>query len=114
MFLGLGLGLEYPSIIRSHIIRKPAFCIWENKGADELCGNSIVDQRLCFRYTVQIPLISKSKISSPLLLLFGLVLVGTPKTGFLMTALTKYSTYSSYCFLPGEYSDQPFTLSQGI
>ena len=36
----------------SHITRKPAFCICENKGADQLCSNCIADQRLCFRYLV--------------------------------------------------------------
>ena len=35
----------------SHIImRKSAFCICENKGADQLHGNRTADQRLCFRY----------------------------------------------------------------
>ena len=29
---------------------KPAFCIWENKDADQLRGNREADQRLCFRY----------------------------------------------------------------
>ena len=34
-------------------MRKPAFCICENKGADQLrgYGNREADQRLCFRYT---------------------------------------------------------------
>ena len=32
-------------------MRKPAFCIYENKAADQLCGNRTADQRLCFRYT---------------------------------------------------------------
>ena len=32
-------------------MRKPDFCICENKGADQLCGNRKTDQRLCFRYT---------------------------------------------------------------
>ena len=31
-------------------MRKPAFCICENKDADQLCGNHTADQRLCFRY----------------------------------------------------------------
>ena len=30
---------------------KPTICIGENKGADQLCGNSEADQRLCFRYS---------------------------------------------------------------
>ena len=32
----------------SHIMRKPAFCIYENKDADQLHGNHVADQRLCF------------------------------------------------------------------
>ena len=31
-------------------MRKPDFCICENKDADQLRGNSKADQRLCFRY----------------------------------------------------------------
>ena len=34
----------------SHVVRKPAFCICENKDADQLRGNPEADQRLCFRY----------------------------------------------------------------
>ena len=46
-------------------MRKPAFCICENKDADQLRGNRKADQRLCFRYTDStIPLLSKSEISS--------------------------------------------------
>ena len=48
----------------SLVMRKPAFCICENKDADQL-GNREADQRLCFRYIDStIPLVSKSKISS--------------------------------------------------
>ena len=32
-------------------MRKPTFCICENKDADQLRGNREADQRLCFRYT---------------------------------------------------------------
>ena len=39
------------NIHTSHIVRKPAFCICENKDADQLRGNREADQRLCFRYT---------------------------------------------------------------
>ena len=47
------------------VIRKPDFCICENKGADQLCSNCTADQRLCFRYTDSpIPLLAKSEISS--------------------------------------------------
>ena len=46
-------------------MRKPAFCICENKDADQLCGNREADQRLCVRYMDStIPLLSKSEISS--------------------------------------------------
>ena len=44
-------------------MRKPEFCICENKDADQLCGNREADQRLCFRYMDStIPLLSKSEI----------------------------------------------------
>ena len=49
----------------SRIVRKPDFCLGENKGADQLRGNREADQRLCFRYTDStIPLLLKSEISS--------------------------------------------------
>ena len=48
----------------SLVMRKPDFCICENKDADQLRGNREADQRLCFRYTDStIPLLSKCKIS---------------------------------------------------
>ena len=46
-------------------MRKPDFCICENKDADQLRGNRVADQRLCFRYMDStIPLLPKSEISS--------------------------------------------------
>ena len=49
----------------SRVVRKPTFCICENKDADQLRGNREADQRLCFRYIDStIPLLSKSEISS--------------------------------------------------
>ena len=49
----------------SRVMRKPTFCICENKGADQLRGNREADQCLCFRYIDStISLLSKSKISS--------------------------------------------------
>ena len=45
-------------------MRKPAFCLCENKGADQLRGNRKVDQRLCFRYIDStITVLSKSEIA---------------------------------------------------
>ena len=72
-------------------MRKPTFCICENKDADQLRGNREADQRLCFRYTdTTIPLLSKSEISS----LYPSSMPGmcqtwweTPTTGFLTTRL---------------------------
>ena len=49
----------------SRDVRKPDFCICENKDADQLRGNREADQRLCFRYTDStIPLLPKYEISS--------------------------------------------------
>ena len=49
----------------SRVVRKPAFCICENKDADQLRGNREADQRLCLRYTGStIPLLPKFEISS--------------------------------------------------
>ena len=59
--------LTFPSYVyyTSRIVRKPAFCLGENKGADQLRGNREADQRLCFRYTDStISLLLKSEISS--------------------------------------------------
>ena len=49
----------------NRVVRKPDFCICENKDADQLRGNREADQRLCFRYTDStIPLLPKSEILS--------------------------------------------------
>ena len=49
----------------SHIMRKPHFCICENKGPDQLCRNRTADQGLYFHYKDStIPLSSKFRISS--------------------------------------------------
>ena len=44
-------------------MRKPDFCICENKYADQLRGDREADQRLCFRYKAStIPLLPKNEI----------------------------------------------------
>ena len=49
----------------SRVVKKPVFCICENKDADQLRGNREADKRLCFRHMDSaISLLSKSKISS--------------------------------------------------
>ena len=78
----------------SRVVRKPAFCICENKDADQLRGNREADQRLSFRYTDSvIPLLPKYEISSLLLSSVaaqpGLCRTWSEirKTGFLTTRL---------------------------
>ena len=47
----------------SRVVRKPAFCICENKDADQLRGNPEADQHLCLCYIDStIPLLPKYKI----------------------------------------------------
>ena len=81
-------------------MRKPVFCICENKDTDQLRGNREADQRLCFRYTDStIPLRSKSEISSLYLSSVALqpglcrTWSKTRKTDFLTTRL-KYKAYA--------------------
>ena len=84
-------------------MRKPVFCICENKDADQLRGNREADQRLCFRYTDStISLLLKYKISS--LQQFSVAvqpgLYGTwsetPKTGFLGTRPLLFTIAQKY------------------
>ena len=70
-------------------MRKPAFCICENKGADQLRGNREADQRLCFRHIDStIALLCKSEIFKPLAIVCGCAarfvsdLVGNPEDRF--------------------------------
>ena len=78
----------------SRIVRKPEFCLCENKGADQLRSNCEADQRLCFSYTDStISLLLKSEISSfyPAFMTAQVGLCQTwseaPKTGFLASRL---------------------------
>ena len=84
----------------SLVMRKPAFCICENKDADQLRSSCAADQRLCFPYTDSIiPLLPKFEISSlyPSSVTSQPGLCGTwsetPKTGFLTTRLMLSSPY---------------------
>ena len=53
------------TIYLSRVMRKPDFCICENKDGDQLRGNREPDQRLGFRYTDStITHLPKSEISS--------------------------------------------------
>ena len=75
-------------------MRKPAFCICENKDTDQLHGNREADQRLCLRYLDStISVLPKSEISS--LYLYSVIVQPglcwtwskIPKTGFLTLRL---------------------------
>ena len=75
-------------------MRKPAVCIRENRGADQLCGNCTADQRLCFHYIDStVPQLPKSEVScllpSAVDVQPGLCRAWseTPKIGFLTTWL---------------------------
>ena len=77
---------------------KPAFCICENKDADQLRCNREADQRLCFCIMVRtISLLPRYEISSlqPSSVAVQPGLCGTwsetPKTGFLRTRLISFS-----------------------
>ena len=63
----------------SRNVRKPDFCICENKDTDQLSGNREADQRLCFCYMDNtIPPLPKNKFqaSSHLMRLYSPVSVG--------------------------------------
>ena len=58
-------------------MRKPAFCICENKDADQLRGSREADQRLCFRYKDStIPLLPTYEASNHLVWSCSPVCVG--------------------------------------
>ena len=62
----------------SLVVRKPVFCICENKDADQLRGNREADQRLCFYTRIVQSLFylnPKFQASSHLLWLYSLVCV---------------------------------------
>ena len=92
------LKLERRLLQTSRVMRKPDFCLGENKGA----GQCEADQRLCFRcMDSSIPLLSKSKIStlqpSSVAAQAGLCQTWskTPKTGFLASRLINSPGYRS-------------------
>ena len=75
----------------SHVMKKPAFCICENKDADQLHSKCAADQRLCFRYiysTIPRYFLDPKFQASGHLWLYSLVCIGTGrnplKTCFLM------------------------------
>ena len=84
-------------------MRKPDFCLCENKGADQLRSNCEADQRLCFHYTDStISPLLRDKISrfwlSSVIVQAGLCQTWseTPKTGFLASRLICTLTLAFY------------------
>ena len=73
-------------------MRKPTFCICENKDADQLRGNREADQHLCFRYidTFLIPNSKPLAIFCSCTAWFVSDEVGNQSVGFLMPWL-KYT-----------------------
>ena len=74
-------------------MRKPVFAYAKTKGGNQLHGNRLADQRLCFRYmNSTIPLLPKSEISSLIAIFFCCKawfvsdLFGNPKHRFLHEA----------------------------
>ena len=49
----------------SHVMSKPAFCICENKGADQLRDNRAADQHLCFRFINSAILLLNQRTNGP-------------------------------------------------
>ena len=63
-FLGNILPYAIIQFHMSRVMRKPAFCMCENKGADQLRGSRTANQRLCFCcIDSAIPLLPKFEIS---------------------------------------------------
>ena len=62
-------------------MRKHAFCILENKGADQLSSYRAADQRLCFHYVDSTSPLN-FQASSHLLLLYSQVCVGNQEDRF--------------------------------
>ena len=74
-------------------MRKPAFCICDNKDAAQLRGNREADQRLCFRYTDStIPLLPKIQNFKPLAIFYGCT--ARFVSGFLTTRSICYPLYA--------------------
>ena len=94
-----------------YYLRKPAFCICENKDADQLRSNCAAIQRLCFRSRIVQSLYylnPKFQASSYILWLHSLVCVGNPEDRFshdeahciLISGLKhRYSGYLLYRFI---------------
>ena len=90
-------------------MRIPAFCICENKDADQLHGNREADQRLCFRYrdSTTPPLPKPQAIFCGCAAQFVSDLIGNPEDRFshneahMKTMMVCICTVQSDCCLYG-------------
>ena len=84
-------------------MRKPAFCLCENKDADQLCGNHTANQRLCFQYIVQslYCLNPKFQVSIHLLWLYSPVCVGPGRKP------RRRGSYDCYIYQVEKYEKDP-------
>ena len=92
--------LQFPM---SCVVRKPAFSICENKGADQLRSSHAADQRLCFRLTdstssllPKYEFLSINPYSVSVWTDLCRTVSETPKTNFLMTRLISDNILSFY------------------
>ena len=98
LYSGKGTFLYY---YVSYVMRKPAFCIWENKGADQLHSNGAAHQCLCiYRCIVQslFFLNLKFQASSHLLCVqpgFCQTWSETLKTGFLVMGVYNVDIFTN-------------------
>ena len=104
----------------SLVMSKPAFCICENKGADQLCGNRTTDQRLCFCYTDSTtPLLFKIRNSKPLAIFCGCTarfvwdLVGNPEDRFSHNETQIGEEHSLYANTPLQYTATLYGYKKG-
>ena len=93
-------ALIYSLLYLSLVMRKPDFCICENKDADQLRGNREADQRLCFRHMDSaIPLLSKLLAICGCTARFVCDLVGYPEDRFSHNE-AHFMSLASFCSRP--------------
>ena len=63
-------------------MKKPAFCIWENKATDQLHSYCAVYQRLCFHYIYIVQSLYFLNLKFEAFSRFVLDLVGNPEDRF--------------------------------
>ena len=81
-------------------MRKPDFCLCENKGADQLCKNCTADQHLCFRHSDStIFLLPKSTIFCDCTVRFVSDQAGNPEDWFSRVAAQIRISYDEYLFI---------------